>query len=71
MKIDLGLAAMILNPMVCAILIGGILLGVDVAVLIAVGIVGYGAWGVLHAMDYKHQRDLLEKAARNKWPNRP
>lgn len=45
MKIDLGLAAMILNPMVCACLIGGILLKLDVFVLIAIGVVGYGTWG--------------------------
>lgn len=57
MKIDLGLAAMILNPMVCACLIGGILLKLDVFILIAIGVVGYGAWGVLHAINYKHQRD--------------
>lgn len=66
MRVDLGLVAMILNPMVCAILIGGILLGVDVAALIAIGVVGYGAWGVLHAVNYKHQRNLLEKASRDK-----
>lgn len=66
MKIDLGLAAMILNPMVCACLIGGILLKLDVFILIAIGVVGYGAWGVLHAINYKHQRDLLEQAARKK-----
>ena len=67
MKIDLGLAAMILNPMVCACLIGGILLKLDVFVLIAIGVVGYGTWGgVLHAINYKHQRDLLEQAARKK-----
>ena len=41
----LGLAAMILNPMVCACLIGGILLKLDVFVLIAIGVVGYGTWG--------------------------
>ena len=65
MKIDLGLAAMILNPMVCACLIGGILLKLDVFILIAIGVVGYGTWGVLHAINYKHQRGsssrLLEK----------
>ena len=61
MKIDLGLAAMILNPMVCACLIGGILLKLDVFALpIAIGVVGYGTWGVLHY----HQLQTPEGSSR-------
>ncbi|PNV68004.1 hypothetical protein [Enteroscipio rubneri] len=56
-RIDVALLAAMLNPAIFVILLGGLLLGYDPAVLIVVGIVGYTTWGVLKYIANRQSRE--------------
>ena len=56
-KAQLDLSMPLLDPAIFVILLGGLLLGYDPAVLIVVGIVGYTTWGVLKYIANRQSRE--------------
>lgn len=56
-RIDVALLAAMLNPAIFVILLGGLLIGYDPAVLIVVGVVGYSTWGVLRYIANRQSRE--------------
>ncbi len=50
---DYGLLASLLNPLVLVVLLVGVVQKWDIAILIAVGVAGYGLWAILNYQDRK------------------
>ena len=62
--VDLGLIASFLNPVILIVLFVGVLQGWDLYMLIAIGVVGYGAWMILTMMDRKQKQVSTKKRKR-------
>lgn len=52
--VDYGLIASLLNPITLIILFAGIFQAWPIWLLIVIGVVGYGSWGVCTYLDRKH-----------------